>query len=404
VSICSSGSSTTKPGVASSVVVDQQYVQSILPPALAFLFPYIPYMQGLVIGDVGAFCAADPPTFTMPSASDFLAFVSGGNFSAYTVVNDFMQKVVQAYIWGQLCQCTAGGTFPPPTAPTDPGNLPAVNPPSVVTGPVAVVCEHQDSPVVSLATSGHKSLLGTVASDGSMALGLPLPIGAATVVYTVTRTDGATPDSSTSFNVLFGDTTTHTTFGAALHSQIGSALQVFTQPIPAGAKYFAVGGIHDHVGTWTNTMQVSVDIYCGGGPGQTQQPCCPPDPSLNGRLNLILDAVTLLQRQLAPFAYISSTAHAGLSGAGSIAVQGLLGVKVDVTTIPTPLGREGTNPTEYFDMGFITFGTADGWPTSLRIDHSPALLMPPRASVYTDLEYDLHPGVVVTITELLREP
>lgn len=114
--------------------------------------------------------------------------------------------------------------------------------------------------------------------------------------------------------------------------------------------------------------------------------------------------VTLIQRQSVPFAYVPSTAHAGLSGAGTLSISGLLGVKIAVTTLPGAIGRKSTTPEEIFDAGFITFGTPDGYPSSYRLEHHPQLILPARCSAFTQLAYDLHPGVVITITELLREP
>jgi len=114
--------------------------------------------------------------------------------------------------------------------------------------------------------------------------------------------------------------------------------------------------------------------------------------------------VTLIQRQAVPFAYVASTAHSGLSGAGSLSISGLLGIKVAVTTLPAQLGSQGTSPAEYFDMGWLTFGTLDGYPQSYRLERSAQILLPNLCSAFTSLDYDLHPGVVVTITELLREP
>jgi hypothetical protein len=125
---------------------------------------------------------------------------------------------------------------------------------------------------------------------------------------------------------------------------------------------------------------------------------------MQAQLDVIQQLLTLIQRQAVPFAYVSKTVHSGLSGAGSISVQGLLGVKLECTTIPSSLGVAGTSPAEHFDLGWITWGTADGYPQSVRIEHSPQLSLPARASAFTSIAYDLHPGVVATITELQREP
>jgi hypothetical protein len=117
-----------------------------------------------------------------------------------------------------------------------------------------------------------------------------------------------------------------------------------------------------------------------------------------------LTLTTLVQRQLAPFAYVPGPVHAGLTGAGAISVAGVVGVKIDITTLPGTLGVEGTSPPKHFDCGFVTFGTIDGFQQAFRVERNPQVLFPDRASVFTDLDYDLAPGVVVTITELVREP
>jgi len=157
-------------------------------------------------------------------------------------------------------------------------------------------------------------------------------------------------------------------------------------------------------GASSESVHRTIELFCGAAPGSAVQPCCPPDPFTQGMLDQILSLVTLIQRQAVPFAYVASTAHAGISGAGSFSIPALLGVKVGWTTTPSELGVEGTSPETVFDAGWITFGTTDGYPTSVRLEHSPQIIMPARCSAYTELAYDLHPGVVVTITELVREP
>lgn len=148
--VCNGAASTTKPGVPAGVVVDQQYVQSLLPAALAFLYPYLPYMHGLQIGDVGAFCAADPPTFSLPTGPQLLDFLTGNNLTNLSLVNTFLQNLTKAYLWRSLCKCVDNSTPNPVVPPTDPGNLPAVNPSPYVALPTSVPClqQHNLSPFV----------------------------------------------------------------------------------------------------------------------------------------------------------------------------------------------------------------------------------------------------------------
>jgi hypothetical protein len=114
--------------------------------------------------------------------------------------------------------------------------------------------------------------------------------------------------------------------------------------------------------------------------------------------------VTLIQRQIVPFAYVTGTSHAGLTGTGSFGISGLLGVKVALTSDPTSLGVRAGTPAELFDRGFVTLGTPDGYPSDYRLEHNPTIILPPRCSAFTTLGYTLHPGVTATITELVREP
>ena len=114
--------------------------------------------------------------------------------------------------------------------------------------------------------------------------------------------------------------------------------------------------------------------------------------------------VTLIQRQAAPFGYVYGANHTALSGQGSISVADLIGVSVDVTTIPVGTSVEGGTPNQYFDLGYVTLGTTDGYSTSRRIDHDGTLFLPAAAGVFTTIGYTLGAGVVADIRELVREP
>jgi hypothetical protein len=154
----------------------------------------------------------------------------------------------------------------------------------------------------------------------------------------------------------------------------------------------------------TTTFSMQLDVWCGQLPNQALGPCCAPDERLVAQINSILTAVTLLQRQTAPFGYVYGANHTALSGDGSIAVSDLIGVSIDVTTLPGSYGEMIGTPTELFGLGFVTLGTADGWESSRRIDHDGTLFLPGAAGVFTLIGYTLRPGVVVSIRELIREP
>jgi hypothetical protein len=114
--------------------------------------------------------------------------------------------------------------------------------------------------------------------------------------------------------------------------------------------------------------------------------------------------VTLIQRQIVPFSYVDGTVHAGLTDGGTLTVQGLVGVRVDLTTVPSQVSVELATPNELFGAGWINWGTG-GMVTASEYITAAAFLSAPRdASLFTELNYSLKPGVIATITELQREP
>ena len=77
---------------------------------------------------------------------------------------------------------------------------------------------------------------------------------------------------------------------------------------------------------------------------------------------------------------------------------------MNLTTVPASMGTITGTPPVLFDAGFVTFGVDDGYDASYRVTHAQEVYLPPRCSAYTDLGYTFPPGVVATVTELVREP
>ena len=391
-SACGGGTSAAKPGT--DVIV--RYSAGLLAAIFAvldipWLIPVIP-LVGLADIPVASFCASDPPaipTFTSAESDAILNLSFGADFDSGLAK---LKDLALHSIWYDLCECTSG-TLAPFVAPTPPAGTPIyqVPRPGLVgncgqTGPFSTfsLCGGNNSGLVfslvpfnGLNVTGAQVTLRRYASTG----------GGQTAVFTLNWYDAT--------HIIRNDTLT-----------IGSSDATYTQfvgPPPAGAMF--AGALVQGLSGGCSTYETTIELFCNGsGPTTVQQPCCPPDVSTQSQLDAILRMVTLIQRQEVPFAYVASTAHAGLTGAGSIAIQGLLGASVNCTTIPASYGREDTSPTEYFDLGFVSFSTPDGYPTSYRLDKQKRLCLPSRAGLYTQLDYDLSPGVVVTITELLREP
>jgi hypothetical protein len=124
--------------------------------------------------------------------------------------------------------------------------------------------------------------------------------------------------------------------------------------------------------------------------------------ALSATVQATLSITTLTQRQGVPFAYLRGAVHAGLSGSGDFAVQGILGLEVSYSSIPSSSDPSAGDPDTYHQIGKISLGTVDGWRRSWMPTHNPYLIFP-LSGAFTKVGYTFPLGAVATITELLRE-
>lgn len=401
-SVCvGSVASRPKTGVPDRIYLDTLFMSSVLPAPLNWLQPFLPYLPPMFV-DVNGFCTGEPPSPPNLTEATMAAVLAGGEFGAGVVAAELIFQVIQSQLWYVLCECSSGAAPAPPTGQAEPTGLVKINPPNIVTPTPVGTCETATSPSLTPTIFSAARLFGVRITAGG---GPPraLPSGATLIRYTLhSVSTGATHKTMDFFHYPYTTATQEAT--PTIQSVLTGTTVTLDVPVTPGTYGFQLSAqTHDGTAT-TDVAFADMAVYCGGQPGQVREPCCPPDPQLTGMVTRILEYVTLIQRQSVPFGYVSSTAHTALSGAGAISISGLLGVKVAVTTLPTSYGVAGTSPPEHFDLGFVTFGTADGFPSAFRLTRNPQVMMPARCSVYTDVDYDLAPGVVVTITELVREP
>lgn len=386
------GVGVAKPGFAATQFIGPGAIGG----ALAALAGWEGAAVGAAIGaltfELATFCPSGPPTPPTFTAADISALLAPWDIIPYGTAAAKMRDFLGGVFWPLLCDCSGGASVvaAPSTYPT--GGLSATTP--VVT-----------------AVPGCFDFLytSTSATSGSTNRGGPnLPPGLVPTafVYHCVGTPG-TGTTAGIFSWTFEQVDASNTTLSSATVGVATPNGVVDKTVSASPGVASIR-LTQTLATGNYTQAIvgsTITAFCNGVlPGATVQPCCPPDPATQAQLDAILSMVTLIQRQAVPFGYIASTAHSGLTGAGGFDIPALVGVKVNVTTIPSSLGSEGTSPAEYFDLGWITFGTADGFPHSIRIIHATQLELPPRCSAFTHLDYDLHPGVVVTITELEREP
>jgi hypothetical protein len=391
--------------------IDSGQILTLYPaPMLSWFAPFAPYLPAIDL-DVGAFCALEPPTIPGIDAEDIAALITGGRIGAAQVAIEKFLQIAYAYAWYSLCTCKIDTTPSAPTSPSAPSNLPVINPPSVVTQPLVGSCgDYSGGPVtVAYADTASRYVMpstGTYVGNPPYSLLLPLPTGATYFRFTannVSSTVGHTTDKI-SCNIRWVN-------GAGSVLRIDTPGDVVTggsmsmsNSIPAGAVAFFCNASVGAGSSYTQQVTARAELFCGTTPGQTQAPCCPPDPILMAKLNGLIEMVTLIQRQSSPYAYVPGTVHTGLSGDGSFTVFGLVGMALDITTLPSNYSATDGTPVHRNRLGWLRMGTVDGWTDAREIDTDPLIWLPPAASAYTLIGYTLAPGVIATLKELKAEP
>lgn len=398
--LCGGGTSGPKPGQEAALIYSSGLLVQVLEElSLGWLTPLIPLVP-LAPFVLSTFCASDPPTvvqLTSPEANALLqvdltnpAFTSGASK---------LPAIFEAAIWNYSCQCTSG-TYTPPTVTQPAGTTVVVNPqPGTATACGSFPIAPDGTPAPYSRTFGPNSSNVAIYTGGNPFTG-KIP-SAAHIDWLFINNPGPAPALTLTWR--FTGTTGVAELDIPISFPAGTLEFHIDQAWP-GAQYVGVSVRVDFGSTGGIIKGNStLSIYCDGQFPGSQQPCCPPDSATQGYLDSILKLVTLIQRQQVPFAYVAGATHSALSGNGSLAIQGLLGVKILPTSIPNDAGIEVGDPDTYWLDSWINWGNADGWTTREFLRASPHISMPALAGQFTQLGYSLRPGLTVSITELVRE-
>jgi hypothetical protein len=358
-------------------------------------------------------CANPAPDDPGLNQNDMLALVEPQNPLVFIPAVNKLRVWFLAQYWSILCQCGDGlapavttPSMPPPVS-LSPG-LPSAAPGS----PCWDVQRSAVAPASGLTTLDYTSYwlptTQTVAvqmiNTDCCANAQLLPGGLTGVQVTVACDASTAGQEHGSVELAWfradgGNIHIDTIIGSG-SAAVGPATATIAIPSGATAWQIAI-----RTGSGTTSVDVHFTLTCSGtAPTQLTQPCCPPDAALELKLNEILGLVTLLQRQIAPFAYVPGASHTALTGMGELSVQGLLGVKVTPTTSPPGSGVVEGDPDVLWLDSWITWGNPDGWIEREFLRAAPHVSLPQFAGQFTKLGYTLRPGLTVNVTELVREP
>ncbi len=395
---CHGATSSAKPGLGATVYIAPAAIGALFNNAPTVWAVPIAGFIGAVTYELATFCTADPPAVPTFSASDIEAILSPMDIIPFGQAVNKFRDLIGALVWDDVCKCDDNSAPITVTGPSEPTGSPTINPPGVGPAyPVGQPCTVVDYDIHCTPPNNSDQPLTVI----------PFPLGVTSVNCTVTPSRHMDTADGTGWQLNLNAFSASTAFlgqmGTTGESSTGSALTSTGTP-PANTTQWrallSIGNIAADL-----ELSVHIEMFCGsGGTGGPTPTPCPADPFVTAVLQQILALVTTIQRQAAPFAYIASSSHSGLTGAGHLAVQGLIGVKVVLDSFGDAVGMESGDPAEFFDAGWIVWQNADGGTTREYITHSPFISLPDLAGQFTRIGYTLGQGVSATITELVREP
>lgn len=392
--LCGGGTSAPKFTTAAEVDYSSGLLAAIFAAYdIAWLIPIIPFV-GLAPLVLSTFCGTDPPSMSTLTTAESQALLNLDITSAdWATGLPKVQNIALNAIWNYACQCTSG-TYTAPVAPNPPSGTAITQYPTVV----GANCYHSSDAPTGLIQAGNVDCIATWRVDWYDNGSHIYQQSFSPVVHTgqATSITFPVPPGAIGFQVEYTSTNCGNFSGRAGQ---GFSAPGITQPQTLALQLACT---YDSVNNEVHSTTVA-DLACGAGP-QIPQSCCPPDPSVQASLDAILTLVTLIQRQIAPFAYVKGFPSGFLSGNGQIAVQGDLGALITVSSSAFGRGIEVGNPDVDFGSGWINWGNADGWTAREFISADQFLTFPPLAGQFTLLGYSLPPGMFIQVTELQREP
>lgn len=391
--ICPSGS-TTRSGFSGIIHIDPANLDTILPPPLSWLRPFTPYMRPLDI-DTSVLCGSEPPGWPTFDPLDLLNLIKPNKVSVGITVASKIGQIAEQLLWYQMCECLSPDPTPAlPTPPAAPADAPTFNPPTLVGPPNTIrICANG----VASAGAAHGWVLLSGATRWTARLASSNVDFVGSIGWGVSSSQPINPASPTDYPSSWGE------FANGGWSAVGetSAGTWAHDADPASGSY----GYVTIPNTADSDLDTSDDTVCVEfAPTNVVRTDCATDPRLLGLLEQIYALLTGVQRSYAPFGYILGTAHSSLSGIGSIAVERLVGIQLQVDAYPAAARFLFGNPAYVKDLGWISVSEADGMIQERRVAQLQFTWFPQVAPIATSINYAFADDVVATITELLPEP
>jgi hypothetical protein len=380
-----------------------------------------------ILHDTAIFCATEP---TQPVAPDAATIVAASHDPlAFEQLVQYIEQSAGWWVWHNVCRCKAN----PDSSCVDTSFT--SNGQTWIAATAVGVNLEWGSRFTAIVDCGVTGIGGYSRASGDLSnRDLHLWDGSGTPLWT--QNGYPTPaghwqlNFGTSIPMAAGET--WTVSETTLSSSTVAQLQTGSPDMPSnafftwGVPYYALSSNTYPTNTGGSNRLSIMPITCGTDSSPyTPDPPPVPDVTLpdyplleceEGDICILLQQlraeltqqktlITLIQRQAVPFAWITGTVHSGLTGSGSFTVQGILGLRVTYTTVPSYWGISSDNPNRYIPApGSIAFAfTAGGSEDTHWINVVDQVVLQLGDATPTLVRYHFKPGVTATITELVRE-
>lgn len=421
VAVCGGGTSGVRPGFE-----DRQTLTSAA-ISVALTAAGLPELAAVLAGVIRVsnfflptFCSGDPPADPGLTADDV---ANALNFQDIAVSAPAVQKVTQWFLshyWYTACQCTSVATPAPPplSAPTgygkDGGLTTAQNvrcyettAPYSNTGRASGRAPLDLTSIWVPATTDTKNVTINFPGGAVPSVARRIPAGVTAINFTTKNSGVASPSgvNATDVSALFWDASGNHVDSQQFLTTQNVQIGPITGNISLGPSslYLSLAGeqtFNAQVANQVSSWDVDLWFVCGG--SGLQQPCCPPDPIVNTKLDQLFGMVEqLLSLQGLAGPYQETVHHNNLSGEGVVTINpASSAIRVDVTSDLSNWPRHPQTPNYYLSLGFIT-PFAVGTPLrGQRLIYNKQIFQWPS---YTDqIAYTFEPGVVANLVELTQ--
>lgn len=410
VTPCNGGNAAPIPGANQTVVMTAAAVESLL--VLVGLEPVALVLAPFIAGttyDLTNLCNNDPPADPGLTGQDI---IDATNFANPLVSIPAIAKARQWFeriYWFYGCACVNGVSPTIPT-PSNPGNQFSLNPGIPTANPQGscwsasttlqqigggnAILTNLLLPTLPVTNSAGQSFI----RGGAIPQPSPQQVN---ITITNVNENGVNVNSAVSgtWQAFDKDVNTLNTLQTFAGPTPGRTTTVVLQ-MPTNTALITLAA-QDGQTLVVHRIKYDLAIFCGpSGTNSLVTPCCPPDPLLEIKLNQALGMLQFLIDSTANLPLVTSTAHSGLTGSGTITLGAkTVAVQVSITTDNPSLKVGAGSPPYLFDRGYIVpIALMGPIRSEVRLVYTPQLYhLPPLTE---QIGYTFLGGITATITEL----